>query len=361
LKIRCSSLPRIMACPASIETPEMEIDTSGDDAALGRAIHEVMAVISMTGIAPDSLENTAEKHGVSIRDLERGVGKARALWSKIAPSIEVGAVEKKMLAKFSSFDLTGHADLVGWSDGAPLILDWKTGHRESAAYYQLAGYAVLADPDIEFAGPVKIVLAHTELGIIDVREIAPDERRQLIFDVTKIINAEKRSYSPGPSCEYCPRKSECPARNEMLQSAGRDIAALAGAPETAITPARLAALWPQRCALKKAVDEYDRQCRLAVAEHGAISGPDGMELATEAGSRSTVEYRPEILEKYVADVGDVRATVSRRDIEDAVKSAAPPRQKGKMVAACFQELDAAGAIIRSEFEKLVWRKKHDGN
>jgi hypothetical protein len=204
-------------------------------------------------------------------------------------------------------------------------------------------------------------LAHTELGIIDVREIAPDERRQLIFDVTKIINAEKRSYSPGPSCEYCPRKSECPARNEMLQSAGRDIAALAGAPETAITPARLAALWPQRCALKKAVDEYDRQCRLAVAENGAIPGPDGMELAAEVGSRSSVEYVPEILEKYVGDMGGVRATVSRRDIEDAVKSAAPPRQKGKMVAACFQELDAAGAIIRSEFEKLVWRKKHDGN
>ena len=54
VEIRCSSLPRLAACPPSIEAPQVPIDRSTGDATLGRAVHAAIAEILRGSLIEDS-------------------------------------------------------------------------------------------------------------------------------------------------------------------------------------------------------------------------------------------------------------------------------------------------------------------
>lgn len=143
--IRCSALPRILSCPASLRAPEIEINTAGEAATIGTAAHEFYAEMVRRNLdhPADSLFALAEKHDVDADELSMLAWAGLTAWRTIRDRIDVTAVESELSGTDAgSYTLTGHPDMVGRLRADPttgVIVDWKTGHKEATYLPQLHG------------------------------------------------------------------------------------------------------------------------------------------------------------------------------------------------------------------------------
>ena len=155
--IRCSSLDRIIACPASLQAPDsVIIDEAGEPARIGSAVHEALACAIKCD--PVDLDHIARVHGVEVKSFAHLYGAGKRVWGEIEAAIDLwpGAVEACYeMELMPGVTLTGHPDALGaqcaWVDDDKyadtpclVIPDWKTGNKLQSYHYQQRGYAALA-------------------------------------------------------------------------------------------------------------------------------------------------------------------------------------------------------------------------
>src|SRR4051812_15258545 len=103
--IRCSSLPRLVACAAAGVKPDVRIEGDREPASLGTAFHTVMAA-TCRGESAD-VDQVAAENNVEARDLWPLVGWARTAWrDRLAAYFEGPTVEAQLETSFDGLTLT---------------------------------------------------------------------------------------------------------------------------------------------------------------------------------------------------------------------------------------------------------------
>jgi len=373
-RVRCSSLPRILSCTASAENPDIDIDTSGGVASVGTAAHEFYADMVLKGLdSPEYLFEIASKYGVDEDELSMLSWAGIREWKKIRDRIKVTGVEMEMeqyvdIDGVSSFLLSGHPDVIGELKDDPsvgVVVDWKAGYKENGYIEQCKGYGLLdaliriveqEDPKEKYL----LLVVWTRLGMTETFEVSRDEIMSFSDDICKVFTNTEKRYTPCDSnCMYCPKKRECPARRELMNSTANDIISMSNNDETggALTVEKLVSLYPQSRILKRAIDAYEKELKAAVEDAGgSIESGDSVACFKES-ERKSITFNPEIISAYVEDMADIKSTVSKKDLEKNIVSFAPKRQGGKLIKECMAKLDDAGCVSRSTFKKLEFKKK----
>ncbi len=378
ITIRCSSLPRIMSCPASLEVGEVQIQSSSDNASIGSAVHEVMADIIRSGDfnMPDLYPYSA-RHGVDVEEIRFLCWRGLAIWKQFANSLvdidveneEKTAIESTENGTYKTF-LTGHVDVSAKmydeeDEGRGVIIDWKTGiERDSDA--QLMGYAAL-----HFLGwpvGVKIITANLRENIVTIFDKTDEDIYQFVESVADVVNMEQKPYNPtADNCQYCPRRLDCPAKAKLAESSVMAMASV-HSNHSLTTPEQLAGLYDAAESLSRTLEQYKDALKMAVKDEGSLKLTDGRVLTLEECERETISANCDFWltaqtfiggteEAETADkIGEDAFTVKKQAVIKAVRDAAPKGEKDAAEKRFMKELRSAGCVKTTKFDKIVCRK-----
>jgi len=385
MNIRCSSLPRVLACPASLQEPEVRIDSVGDEARVGSAVHECLAgAVSQSSFDTAS---SARNFKVPEQDVRPLVWRGVKIWNDIQDSLAVAVVEEQMHEVVVGSCVEDHVSLSGSPDiiaftladeeagehADMIVWDWKTGVQGPEYIDQVMGYALLAskkfDYDLATHG-CKGAIAWVREGGWEIVDLTP-----AMFDDfgarLAAVQSEPDRYGPSEAaCKYCPRRHECPAQTALARSAIADLTAVESQ-LTDMVPADLAALKPKADVLKRLLGLYDKSLKAAVVEAGSLSRGDGREMYMSTREKRKLvletawpvlaellgvdpEYFPTLLEK-LSDMGAIDVKLTK--VLDAVGDGAAKGQKGKKKDDARAQMDAIGAIEVHKYDVLTTRKE----
>jgi len=369
IEIHCSTLPRILRCPASAVPPKVRIEQEIEASLLGSAVHQALAK-HVRGEETD-IPEIAEQMGVNLDELRILTAMGRQMWAQVSDSLKVLAVEDVWTAPLDDEHvLSGTADVVAeelLSEKPTLVVwDWKTGRVNRDYRAQVLGYAQLAWAQWPEAERIKVVIAWVRDRMLDVEEVEAydlhDWQRRLYRSL-----AELDRYAPSPeACEFCPRAHECEARQAQARA---DALVLAEAHErlAELTPGELAALKPKADLLRQVLRGYDEALKAAVRKAGTLPTGDGRELYMEERTRMEIDFnaaRPTLRE--VLGCADDAELVERlagclalpkTPFLQQVAASAPRGAKGKRKAEVMAALEANGAVKKSSYEVLSVRKE----
>ncbi len=225
--IHCSSLPRLEACPASAEAPALKINSATDEAAIGTAVHEVLASWISVGRDDNQIDIAAQRNHVDEDEIRMLSGTGWRLWNEeLLPWFPDAIVELPMQLQ-GALQLVGTADVVAFvSDGpAARVLDWKSGwSTEKSHDAQIKAYGWLACHQTS-ERPVKVstCLVRLREKSIEWNHWTPDYLRDWWNALEERIAHDGHEYAPGAHCCFCPRAFECRARQQKLHDVGRFV------------------------------------------------------------------------------------------------------------------------------------------
>ena len=386
IELHCSSLPRVLACPAALRDPAIGIRSDSERSRVGRAVHELLADMlrqdteTRLGPIPDPWPYAA-RHEVSADEVEYLGWRGWRIWEQVRPTLEVIAIEEPC-----ALDITADVRLVGTADllarvvddsvlnaGMPVVNDWKSGWKQLGAWDQLLGYALLAHERLGYPPMVKVMLSwlRYDFQVLDIQASTLDELRRRIIWAAEHPNI----YNPSEeTCGDCKRGHECPAREALVRSSITALQRVDAAPPA--DPRQIAALHDKAKMLEKMLDRFYVAEKATVKEHGGVLDMgDGRELVLTEVDRGDIDLAagvsalcaafgcdlPELVDKLTAAI-----SVSKSELMSLLTSDLKPRsrEKGKRRKALLDSLEAAGAIVHSTQERLVPRKKEevsDGN
>jgi len=311
MTLRSSALPLFAACAASMDlSPEqIRIESSGEPARLGTAVHAAAAIMVRRGAeaARDACDEIAERHQVDRDDLGRLVWLASEAWAKVRDRFPAPVVESSIREARQGVVLTGHPDIYSLSGRALRILDWKSGRVVYDTREQLLGYALL----------VLSIITDEETAGLDTIEVCTawlrDGRMTRIrFTVEEVIawgrQLEDRAklrplpYSPGEHCLGCPRRADCPAKVAWVRQAVAEMGV--GTPTEALAKAR-------------AVAKAAEQAIEAIRGQAIAAGVEGLEVREE--QRVTVRLAHAAVPQAVREVLGAEATASGGDVRAALR------------------------------------------
>jgi hypothetical protein len=365
-----------MSCHASIDTPDLLIDTGGAAANVGTAAHEFYSrMVIERPDEPGDLFDLASKHGVDEDELSMLAWSGLREWKKIRDRIDVWSVEGEMAHVVTSvenkpiFRLTGHSDVIGRlrsDQTTDVIIDWKTGYKGNGYLPQTKGYATLHRL---ICGNIPerylLLVVWTRLGVTETFEVSAADLMEFKDELCRIFAHDTKRYSPSDeNCLYCPMALDCPARRALMEGAGRDIQAMAGeGVGTEITPAKLAALYPQSRVLKKALERYEKTLRDEVERSGPIDCGNGNEIAIRETLRteintSDVDGFRDIVRKFVPSdyVDAISFSLSKKALSDLIADHAEKRGKNAAIKQGMKKIEEAGHCNFTRVRALEYRK-----
>ena len=367
-KVRCSLLPRVMKCPASLQVPDVEIDTESENARLGSAVHAALA--PMVREEPDvDFHAIAGTWNIEQEQMMPLYHIGRRIWSEYAPAIKVSRVEQRLAAEvIPGLQLTGHADVLGVTVAEPhtiIILDWKTGSSSADYRDALIGYADLATTDEDLADPdiaagAKIITVWLRDQFVEIEDIGAAEIEDWRTRLESAIEHPDQ-YGPSPeACKFCPRQHECAARTALVQSAIKDLTK-DGESDQALEPAALAERWPDAQLVKQILDNYYEQLKATLRLHGTLPLGDGREIGLDDRKKETIHLMsamPVIRDTFGENIAAIAPalTVGKTKLTKLVSDRAEKGMKGKDIAAFLENLREAGAVSETKYKVLAVRK-----
>ena len=357
MKIRCSELPRVLKCPASLGAG-VRIDEEGEPARIGSAVHECLAM-TIKGEECD-WESIARAWDVEPDQVTPLAGAGMKAWNRL--DITPVAVEEHLTAEVADgITLSGHADIIGDHESAGrVVVDWKTGSSSNSYRDQLIGYAMLAHENgfvEKESRSIPVIVVWLRDGVIDTEFIDVYADVGFLRESLEQMQGITDQYRAGEHCLYCPRRHDCDAREANLRA---DVKALTEAKCEALATPELAALKPKVDALKKVIKSYDDLLKKRLAESGPVELDDGREVALEKSERryvKTLEALP-VLEDHgltVEDIADA-LTISKSKVGKVLAADAERGQKGAVQKGFEEALEAAGALEVKEIESVKIRR-----
>ena len=359
--IRASSLPLAFACAGSIHPApgELQIQQSNEGAALGSAVHEVLAQMVTDGELPD-VRPSALKWGCDVDELGRLSRFGAQAWREIQHAFPNPLTEQELTAG----ELSGHIDLLSLrlSDGRANIADWKSGYKQSDYYHQVMAYATLVMenfPDVQAVFLTIIWLRDREVETFRAtREGVAEWNGEL---QRKVLKWDGVSYSAGEHCQWCPRFATCPARHALVKSAveeatGGGLASVMHADYPVdIRPAFVAFYTSGKFQLaKQLLKRLDDLIRAEIEVRGPLDLGNGRELALVAEPRDTIDPLkgwPVFLQYLTQEQLAPAVKIGKTALLDAV-GATVAKGKGKIKEQIMSELKAVDAVAKKDIFKL---------
>ena len=348
--VRCSALPRLLACPGALGLTAGPEETSAA-AALGTAAHVLYQRLAQ-GEEPTEEDAAvlAAESGVDERELKFLLAAGRRLAKEQAGKLADAQTERELAAEVApGLWLTGHADLTGTGeDGAAVVVDWKTGEKHDYLE-QLLGYALLLKLTGMEAEKYRAVVVYTRLGETEEHEFTP--AMLTAFQKRLAARLREREFRPGDACAWCPCKGGCEAWREHARAAAGELMAFGGE-GAEVTLAWLGETMPKVKLLEAACRKFQQKFREALEFAGAIPGPDGKEWRFKG---KVVSEAPLCDALFNAIGGEASAallanvTVSKSKVMDALKTAGlKPAERNAVV----EGLKAAGVMGEKE-QRLI--------
>ena len=362
IDLRCSSLPRILSCPASRHAPAIEVQGDDDAARLGSAVHVAAELhVKSVAITGDAYTDLAAAWKVDVEELRILSNLARLCWDSLsqhfpAPTTELALVH----CDEDGMTLSGHPDVFSIVETQARVGDFKTGRTVGDHEDQLRGYGYLLlrrFPEVEtFWGTTIHVRTRTNGDPI---QMTRDDLDDWYADLVRTVGHEH--YRPShESCQYCPRRLSCPARNEFLRDAagilaGTDVPVdLSAVPDEQLRMGVIAARH-----LKGIADAYLDAAKTEVLIRGHIEDDrsivctDGLQVRNQDRKQIVVNESWPILTRVLSlPVVKECLTISKTKVEKALGDIAPLRGKGKLVKAVMEELAEANALATQTVQIL---------
>jgi hypothetical protein len=372
MKLRCSSLDRLFACPASIhtETDETLIDHEPSEATnVGLAVHALMADVlrnryqTLPDVAPYAQQFGVEEREVRILGYQgmKVLGEYRRYLSE-EPEIE----ESLRAGIADGLELTGRADVMDYvadDGGTVYVLDWKTGDKDEDSRYlwQMRGYGYLGLQSFDDRQPssVVVILAWLRSGETSVFRYRVDGVNRLPQEIAQQLEWDGKTYTPGDACRYCPRVAACPGRRDLMLAAVEVLtserrASLVPFNGDLVDPSAFGRSIVQARFLKQLCEDHLRQCVEAVRSLGGdVPLPSGQHVVIKSrAGRATLKSHETVaaLDKRfgLLDTDTVldMATLSKDAVETFVASKATRGEKKALKEDVFRELEEIGALTR---------------
>jgi hypothetical protein len=222
-KIRCSSLPRIAACPGSLLACEGVVSADSAQSLAGSAGHAALERYFKQPFDADILPIEAFIDTLDSMTASRARWYANTIDKLIEEHSGAGEIltEVEMSAIIcDGFELTGHADLiVPCKDGITLLIDYKFNYLDvprAAQNLQLMGYAWLWSQGFAYPDTIHAILtAGGNEDPFTAAEYTPERivtaRDHLERIVKKTVLDPVRNPSE-EACKYCQAKctTRCP-------------------------------------------------------------------------------------------------------------------------------------------------------
>jgi Protein of unknown function (DUF2800) len=358
LKIRSSSLPMALRCPASTMPPEIRVEGDRAAADLGTAAHD----IALRRIQGEYVEvaDVAASLRVDPDDLATIVGLAHKCWLAIRDYFPSPQCEVSMcLISPSGLELTGHADLISVVDGEARVADYKTGRVDSDYTQQLCSYGYLAlqmHPECDTAF-VMVVWVREQRT-----ESARYTRQQLDdwFAQTETTLSDVDLFSPGPHCGYCRRKLECPAFDLMLR---KSIELLADGKIPEREEGRGVAVGDLYHAAKLLEKESATARELIRAEVASAGGTlqigygKQLQLIDQVQEKISYSASRRIMEDRIHPTAmDEICTIGKGAATAAISDSAPRGKKKIAIEEFMESLRRAGAVTEKTVTRLEERR-----
>lgn len=359
--IRCSALPRVLRCPASLVAPNLHIEDDNPDARLGTAAHELLAGYVRREVG--DIEDVAEKHRVEPDRLAPLYFLGRRIWDKHEPHLKVLSVEYPMAAKIpEGYELTGHGDIIAEAIGADVativVWDFKSGSSNVDYRDQMLGYGWLARNEWPEAQHIKIVACWIRDEAIDVEDIHEGVLREWRERIDHAIEHQDTYTATAESCRFCPRRYECPARLTLVR---RCVAELGGDVKLDIAPAQLAALRPKVQILKQVIETYDQMLRDVLTESGPMMISNGKRVFLREEGRESISASGLIraLDSCELTLDDIlpALTVGKGKLMKIITAQAERGEKGAAIDQFMMRLRDANAVVESTQFKVAVKKE----
>lgn len=354
--IRCSSLPLLRKCSASLTVEGVRIDPHDDSSTLGTAIHAALAELIERGEAPD-LGAIAERFEIAdqdLPDLEALYHMGAKIWREHLSEHFPDPSTELEVAYYGIGDvrLLGHIDVASSHNQKLRIIDWKTGRVERDYRAQVTGYALAAN---QTCGPfveITATVAFLRTGNYRTLRWTPEELDKHGAEMVRGVVDGKSTFRPGDHCEHCPAFAACPARQAMV----KDSLAIVGDLPDSDLPTVVSRSWGKIQLIEQSIERFKKQVRQHVAAYGPLSIGEGKRLTLEPVERTEIDTLKawEIVTSQLG--GDELAgvlTIGKGDLEDAIRAKAPRGKKGEAVKDLFAQLADVGALTKTTAHRLT--------
>src|SRR3990167_1823964 len=217
--IRASQLPILAACQGMLGQGYISVNVSNEAASEGTRIHAMVAYWANGGGLPDEDDQ-------NYRDVARIAG----LMGDDRVESSICVVEGELsgvLPEQSSIRLTGHPDYYDYDGETARVIDIKTGwlsrgdggdeNIASKHIHQLAGYAWLICANHPRINRVEAVII-PRYGEPQREVWSRDQIYNWSVELAARTGAWDGRFNVGEHCQYCPRKFDCPGRQQILRS-----------------------------------------------------------------------------------------------------------------------------------------------
>lgn len=381
--IRCSKLDDAFACPASVlGNSNVRIGGSGPEAAMGKAVHQMMADLIQDG--KYDIAAVCSDHGVADTELASELAQAgEKSWREVSKYFPAPMTERSVSAKLNEeWELTGTIDVlspVGTTNA--VFVDWKTGIIDSGYHHQMAGYAynlwqAMGMPSETIISGIVVFLRH---GYYRVVKWDAAKLRAWHHDLTRNVLAAPNTYQPHAYCHQCDFYYSCQARKQMVEGTldamlfggsagpGTQFAqwlASAKALMSNLTVANksdpvvmdtIVKLTTRVKMAEEACLDVRKMIREAVERVGPIKVSETSAVVLREMERKTL--RPDIALPVLREMmpeADISKcmTLSLPSVLSTVSSGKPTAAKGAAKGMAQKKLEDAGAIERTTFLKM---------
>ncbi len=370
--LRASSVGRVIACPASVKAPELQIEGSDYMARLGTAGHSAGEMIVKGEDWQSSVLGIAEKNDVDADELRMIGMMLRSCWD--SPSLKPNFPNPVTEHQFEFVDeengitLSGRPDLYSIVGSQGRIPDWKTGYsvNDHSDQLQAYGFLLLKEfPELESFWGATVHVRQKEIS--EPISVTRGELDEWYAELVKTV--QKDHFRPShESCQYCPRRYGCPARKELLQDAS---GVLCGVPDD--SP------WMTKVGMGTIPDDVLRQTTIAAKHLKALCeafldtvksevlirgshdegldavGIDGLQVRKQNRKTLNADAWEPLVQQLGMDRVKDCAKLSKTAIEKKIGEIAPKGMKGKLAKQTFEDLEKAGAMETSVVEILELR------
>lgn len=335
-KPTASSIERALACPGSLALPG--VYTSSRAAERGTAIHEYLEAVQGGADPEAALEEVPEDWrpvcaAIELDRLPQGLAAevAFAYHLNDGTGRELGCRLGRRYEGTEEWELPGTADVVGLSEDAVYVGDYKTGwveptpaERNGQLLFLALAAARAYGRDAAVVEIIRIKENGTpwrdraeldeldldafaaELGQLRARAAAAHEQVALVGDP---------DVHPGPHCKYCPAFSRCPSKRDLLIRLAAGTAFDEWKAVQPLSPAVAGAAYERFLMVRQAMKHVEAAWKEALAKYGELPLSAGRVL------REVLEEGNEQLDGRVV-YAVVKAQLGQEVAEAAVEIAA---------------------------------------
>lgn len=346
-RTRGSSADLHLKCSGPIGWVGPTYDDATEEATAGTAVHEALAGLP-AGLDIDPAD-VAEKHGADPELVSAAYYNGRKIYRILEPHLVFPSAECRLFGHTTK----GTADLIDATAGGEtmLVADYKMGMTGDEHPAQLRAYALAA---LDYYGPPKskmvtLVEIHLMQKNYIVSVVTLDQLEQFRAKLQQQHALAGKQFSAGPWCKFCPRRIDCPTRDNYIRAAGRAIDKATQSQD--VTRETLGRLWDRSKVLERALAEYRKAVRIEVEKAGPIALGDGRQVTIETEEQM---YFPDVA-SVVGSLGlsiNSVCKISKTAIAKAIKDDAPNGQGAKRWRQALEHLETLGLVEKKPIEKL---------